>query len=134
MIKTYEMSILGYENTFPVMIGEKKEYVSFKKATDEEGEGYLHTDRKDIQMAIEKSDRFLSGEIELIATIGEDETDAASETMQLKTYDDVNDFQTARDILLGDPYNMKPQAVTNNPDSILKAASKVGVSFPKLSA
>lgn len=36
----------------------------------------------------------------------------------------------ARDILLGEPYNVHPSAVQKNPEVILKKATELGVSFP----
>lgn len=131
-VKTYEMQMLGYESTLPVMVGEKKEYISFKKAIKDEGEGYLHTDRKDIQKAIEASDKFKNGEIKLISTSGKEEANDEDTGEDAVIREDVTDFQTAREVLLGEPFNLKPQAVANNPDAILKAAAKAGVSFPNL--
>lgn len=133
-VKTYEMRMLGYESTFPVMVGEKKEFITFKKASLDEGDGYLHTDKKDIQKAIEASDKFKNGEIKLVkgeVEVEEEDEDAGEETV---IREDVTDFQTAREVLLGEPFNLKPQAVPNNPDAILKAAAKAGVSFPNVKA
>lgn len=131
-VKTYEMPMLGYENTLPVMVGEKKEYISFKKATKEDGEGYLHTDRRDLQKAIETSEKFKNGEIKLINTIGKEDSGYEDESGEIAIREDVTDFQTAREILLGEPYNLTPQSVAKNPEAILKAAVRVGVSFPGL--
>lgn len=129
-VKTYEKRMLGYESTFPVMIGEKKEFVTFKKASLDEGEGYLHTDRKDIQKAIETSYKFKNREIKLVRGEAEEVDEDTGEETVIR--EDITDFQTAREVLLGEPFNLKPQAVANNPDAILKAAAKANVSFPNL--
>lgn len=131
-IKTYEMRMLGYESTFPVNVNGKKVYISFKKTLQDEGEGYLHTEDREIQKSIEVSDKFKNGDIRLISTTGveDQEEDTVGTTTVVR--EDVTDYQTAREVLLGEPFNLKPQAVANNPDAILKAAAKINVSFPNL--
>lgn len=47
-------------------------------------------------------------------------------------YKDVTSPLDAREILLGEPYNVHPSAVQKNPEAILKKATELGVSFPNV--
>lgn len=47
-------------------------------------------------------------------------------------YDKVTTPSEAREILMSEPYNLAPQSVQKNPESILKRAAELGVSFPNL--
>ena len=64
------------------------------------------------------------------------ETESSGETAEdensdIKAFDDVKDWQKAKDILRGEPYNIAFQSL-NTPANILKQAELNKVSFPNL--
>lgn len=128
-VKTYEINMLGYETTLPVIVNGNKQYITFKKASIEDGTGYLHTDKRDIQIAIEGSEKFTSGIISLTSGTVEE----VENTLQpiTKVHGGVTDFMDAREILMRD-YGVLPQAVQKSPHAVQTKAEELGISFPDL--
>lgn len=91
--------------------------------------GSFGTSDKGEQEAIENSFYFKKGLIYLAESTQEKEDVSPDDDKIVR--EDVPDYQTARQVLMSE-YGLKPQAVPNNPDGILKAAAKVGVLFPNL--
>lgn len=92
---------------------------------DEEVNGLAGKEKNDSKLEVPRSDSRTKAEKEAAEAAKTDDT-------AVKVHAGITDFQTARDILLGEPYNIAPQAVSKNPESILKKAADLGISFPDL--
>lgn len=157
MVKKKYISLTGIQYTFPVVIQvkdrDKTVWVSFKG-----NENDYTTSNESIQDAIEATDKFKNKEIGLSESekITEDKTEGVEKKVAKKEEttktakvekkaEEVKEDKTegaekvhagitspldARDILLGEPYNVHPSAVQKNPEVILKKATELGVSFP----
>jgi len=131
MAKKKYISRTGIQYTFPVKTKNGKVvWISFKG-----NESDYVTSSKDVQEAIEATDKYKDKIIELSDKQDAAETEEDSETentgAETIVYDEVTDHQTAREILMKD-FGLKPQAIANNPQVIEQKAAELGVSFPNL--
>lgn len=75
----------------------------------------------------EEAEKNKSGSDEDIDGLGDE-----GKNDEANVYKDITSPLEARDILLGEPYNIHPSAVQKNPEAILKKATELGVSFPNV--
>lgn len=101
------------------------------------------TDNQIVQKLIEESDKFKSGRIKLIGktVIGTIEDNPASDkaedagtdngesSQEYASYPDVKNSQMAKEILMGEPYNV-PLSELPNKDAVLSKAESLQVVFP----
>lgn len=98
------------------------------------------TDNAEIQAGIEATNKYLSGAITCIegakssqqSTVNSQQKEKVENT-DVTEFPEVVEFQSAKEILRNDPYNVPFQGL-NTPAGILKKAEEVGVSFPNLKA
>lgn len=131
MGKKKYVSLTGVQYTFPVKTkNDKVVWVSFKGNDSD----YV-TSNKDVQEAIEATEKFRNGEIGIsdrVVDTGEDNSvNGDSAGIERRVYEDVTDFQMAKEILRGAPYCVSHQSISN-PKLILAKAEELGVVFPAL--
>lgn len=123
MIRKVYACLSGKEITFPVRTSRGVTYITFNGPLNQ-----YKTSDKEIQKAIEATERFKNGTIILSRQNGGAEPEEKIETQ--KEYPGITDFQEAAEILRKD-FNVAHQSV-RSPEAILKKAQEVGVSFPDL--
>ena len=142
-LKVYKASL---RLTVPLVEnGKVLKYVSFQ----DENHTFSTADEK-VQKALEALSLF-SRSFKLIRTVDEkkktdvalpppdrkDTNEGAGDPVksgsgeEYTVYEDVTDWQAAKDVLRGEPFNVPYQGL-NNPDLILKKAEELRVSFPNL--
>ena len=113
--------------TFPVVLDKRTVWVSLRGNDDS-----YSTKDKEVQEAIEGCSYFKRGQIVLSAGMADkvaDETGGSAAIVEPKEFPEVVDINGAKDILKAEPYNILPQSL-RTPESVLKKAAEVGVSFP----
>jgi hypothetical protein len=116
------------------------EHIRFTSSTKESPAAYI-TDNEEIQKALEAAKNF--NVIYKVEVLGEQEEKPApkkanpepektpGKEIEAAEFPDVTTLQEAKEILSGDPYNIKFKK-TPTPDNILSAATEVGASFPNI--
>jgi hypothetical protein len=129
--KTY-ISLTGIQYTFPVRVkrgdGEETVWVSLWGDSDT----YV-TSIKEVQEAIESSDRYINGDIGL-KNSADDENDseeALSEGNPPKSFPEVIDINMAVDVLSAEPYKVDKRSL-KTPSAIRSKAKEYNVEFPNL--
>jgi hypothetical protein len=129
--KTY-VSLTGIQYTFPVRIknGDREEMVWVSLRGD--SDTYITSD-KEVQEAIESSDKYKNGEIGLKNSEpgGDEKPESSSAGRTLKSFPDVTDINMAVEVLSADPYKVDKRSL-KTPSAILAKAKEYNVEFPNL--
>ena len=125
-IKKY-ISKTGIQYTFPVMVKEKAVWISFKG-----NENDYVTSNKDIQKAIEETEKFKNKEIALAGEVKEEKAEksgGATSGFDPAVFEDVTDINGAVGVLKDKPYNVHHMKL-KSPEAIKLAMEACNVSFP----
>lgn len=133
MAKKKYISLTGIQYTFPVIIKvndkDKPVWVSFKG-----NENDYVTANKDVQEAIEATDKFKNKEIGVsekqVADEGKND-EGSGHNFEPKEFENVNDINGAVGILNSEPYKVAKNKL-KTPESIKLAMESCNVSFPNL--
>lgn len=133
MAKKKYISLTGIQYTFPVIIkGKDKEkvvWISFKG-----NENDYVTANKDVQDAIEDTDKFKNKEIGISEKQAADEgknDEGTGSNFEPAEFENVTDINGAVEVLNGEPYKVAKNKL-KTPDSIKSAMETYNVSFPNL--
>ena len=124
MAKKKYISLTGIQYTFPVIIKEKPVWVSFKGNDNE----YI-ADNKDVQDAIEATDKFKNKEIGLSEKQVADEGKEEVPGLEPSVFENVTDINGAVEILKGEPYKVHHMKLLA-PTAVSDQAKLNNVSFP----
>lgn len=125
-------SLTGIQYTFPVRVKndgkEERVWISFRGNSD----SYI-TSRKEVQEAIENSDRFKNKEIEMESGASDDydESNLPSEGNPPQSFPEVKDINMAVEILGAEPYKVDRRSL-KTPAGIRAKAKEYNVEFPNL--
>lgn len=133
MAKKKYISLTGIQYTFPVIIKVKDKdkvlWISFKG-----NENDYVTANKDVQLAIEATNKFKNKEIGIsekqVADEGKNEEEAGS-NFEPAEFEKVTDINGAVEVLNGEPYKVAKNKL-KTPDRIKSAMEIYNVSFPNL--